>query len=106
MSIDVEFDMISPLFNEALDRQNWQSFIKIIKENYQNDNLVEIKPKYIVFKTGEHLLFSFDDHRFLHFSSKISGSHVKRMEEYIDTITRVAKTSFDSRVRYWNDVFE
>jgi hypothetical protein len=59
MSIDAEFDMISPLSNEAVDWQNWQNwqlFIKIIKERYQNDNLVEIKTNYIVFKTGEHPL--------------------------------------------------
>jgi hypothetical protein len=62
MGIDAGFDMVPPLSNEAIDRENWQSFIKIIKERYQNDNLVEVKPKYIVFKAGEHPLLPFDDH--------------------------------------------
>ena len=106
MGIDAGFDMVPPLSNGAVDRQNWQSFIKIIKEHYQNDKLVEIKPNCIVFKTGEHPLLPFDGHRFLRFISKISGSHVKRVEEYIDTVTRVPKASFGPRVRYWNEAFE
>lgn len=105
MGIDAGFDMVPPLSNGAVDRQNWQSFIKIIKEQYQNDILVEVKPNYIVFKAGEHPLLPFDGHRFLRFSSKISGSHAKRVEEYIDTVTQVAKASFGPRVRYWNEAF-
>jgi hypothetical protein len=44
MGIGAEFDMVPPLSKGAVDRQNWQSFIKIIKEHYQNDDLVEVKP--------------------------------------------------------------
>lgn len=106
MGIDAGFDMVPRLSRGAVDKQNWQSFIKVIKERYQNDDLVEIKPNYIQFKTGEHPLLPFEGHKFLRFSSKISGSHAKGVEEYIDTVTRVAKISFGSRVQRWNEAFD
>ena len=86
-----------------MDKQNWQLFIKAIKERYQNDDLVEIKPNYLKFKAGEHPLLPFEGHKFLRFSSKISGSYAKGVEEYIDTVTRVAQVCFGSRVQYWNE---
>ena len=103
MGIDAGFDMVPRLSQGAVDKQNWQSFIKVIKEHYQNDDLVEIKPNYLQFKAGEHPLLPFEGHKFLRFSSKISGSHAKGVEEYIDTVTRVAKVRFGSRVRCWNE---
>jgi hypothetical protein len=106
MGIDAGFDMVPRLSKGAVDRQNWQSFIKTIKEHYQNDGLVEVKPNYIAFKAGEHPLLPFEGHKFLRFSSKISGSHAEGVEEYIDTVTRVAKVHFGSRVRYWNEAVD
>lgn len=103
MGINAGFDMVPRLSKGAVDKQNWQSFIKVIKEHYQNDDFVEIKPNYIRFKTGEHPLLPFEGHKFLRFSSKISGSNAKGVEEYIDTVARVARVSFGSRVRCWNE---
>ena len=103
MGIDTGFDMVPRLSQGAVDRQNWQSFIKTIKERYQDDDRVEAKPNYIVFKVGEHPLLPFEGHKFLRFSSKISGSHAEEAEEYIDTVTRVAKAKFGSRVRCWDE---
>lgn len=103
MGIDAGFDMVPRLSKGAVDKQNWQSFIKVVKERYQNDNLVEIKPNYLKFKTGEHPLLPFEGHKFLRFSSKISGSHAEGVEDYIDTVTRVAQVSFGSRIRRWNE---
>ena len=99
MGVDVGFDMVPRLSTGAVDTENWQSFIKIIKEHYQDDDLVEVKPNYIVFKAGEHPRLPFEGHKFLRFSSKILGGAKK----YIDTVTQVAKLSFGSRVRYWNE---
>ena len=72
MGIDAGFDMVPRLSKAAVDKRNRQSFIKVIKERYQNDDLVEIKPNYLEFKAGEHPLLSFEGHKFLRFSSKIS----------------------------------
>jgi hypothetical protein len=103
MGIDAGFDMIPRLTKGAVDRQNWKSFIARIKEFYKDDDLVEVKPNYLVFKVGEHPLLPFEGHKFLRFSSKISGSHAKEVEKYLDTVTRVAKVNFGSRVRAWNE---
>jgi len=101
MGIDAGFDMVPCLSKGAGDKQNWQSFIKVIKEYYQNDDLVEIESNYLKFKAGEHPRLPFEGHKFLRFSSKISGSHAKGVEKYIDTVTRVAQVIFGSRVQYW-----
>jgi hypothetical protein len=103
MGIDAGFDMVPRLSKGAVDRQNWQSFITCIKELYKDDELVEVKPNYLVFKAGEHPLLPFEGHKFMRFSSKISGSHAKGIEKYLDTVTRVAKVNFGSRVRAWNE---
>jgi len=106
MGIDAGFDMVPRLSNGAVDKQNWQSFIKVIKERYQNDDLFEIKPNYLKFKAGEHPRLPYEGHKFLRFSSKISGSRAKGVEKYIDTVTRVAQLIFGSRVQYWNEIAE
>lgn len=106
MGIDAGFDMVPRLSKGVVDTQNWKSFIKIIKERYQTDDQVEIKPNYIVFKSGEHPLLPFEGHKFLRFSSKISGSCAKGVEDYINTVTRIAEVNFGSRVQYWNEAGE
>lgn len=103
MDINAGFDMVPRLSKGAVDRQNWQSFIEFIKEHYQSDDLVEVKPNYIVFKAGEHPLLPFEGHKFLRFSSKISGSHATGVGKYLDTVIQVAEVHFGSRVRAWNE---
>ena len=97
--------MVPRLSKGAVDQKNWQSFIKVMKERYQNDNLVEIKPNYLIFKADEHPRLPFEGHKSLRFSSKVSGSHGKGVEKYIDEVTLVARVSFGSRVRRWKRVW-
>lgn len=106
MGIDAGFDMVPRLSKGAVDRHDWQSFMKVIKERYQNDDLVDIKPNYLQFRAGEHPRLPLEGHKFLRFSSKISGSHAKGVEEYIHTVTRLAKARFGSRIRYWNEIID
>ena len=106
MGIDAGFDMVPRLSEGAVDKQNWQSFIKVIKEIYQNDDLIEIKTNFLEFKAGEHPKLPLEGHKFLRFSSKVSGSHAKGVENYIDTVTLVARAHFGSRVQYWNEAFD
>ena len=56
MGIDAGIDMVPRLSKGAVDKQNWQSFIKVIKERYRNNDLVKTKPNYVEFKSGEHPL--------------------------------------------------
>jgi hypothetical protein len=65
MGIDTGFDMVRRLSKGAVDTHNWQSFIKIIQEHYQNDDLVEVKPNYIVLKAGEHPRLPFEGQQVL-----------------------------------------
>ncbi len=106
MGIDAGFDMVPRLSRGAVDGHNWQSFIKATKERYQNDDLVDIKSNYLEFKVGEHPLLPFEGHKFLRFSSKISGSHAQGVEEYINTVSLLARLSFGSRVRCWNEAYD
>jgi len=104
MGIDARFDMVPRLSKGAVDRQNWQSFTSAIKEHYQNDDFVEVKPNYIKFKKGEHPLLPVEGHKFLRFSSKISsGREGDEVMEYIKTVLRIATARFGSRVQLWHD---
>ena len=105
MGVDAGFDMVPRLSRDVMHRQNWAQFIDIVKEHYKNDNQVEVHPTYIEFKAGEHPILPVECHKFLRFSSKISG-HIAAttgVENYIETVTRIAKTSFGARVYYWNE---
>ncbi|KAF2804535.1 SET domain-containing protein [Mytilinidion resinicola] len=108
MGIDAGFDMVPRLSKGVVDRHNWDRFINFIKEHYKDDAQIEIKPNYIIFKAGEHPILPFEGHKFLRFSSKVSGptAAATRVESYIDTVTRIAKVHFGSRVQYWNEGFD
>ena len=105
MGIDTGFDMYPPLSKGVVDRQNWGRFITIIKEHYKDDTRVEIKANYIEFDAGEHPMLPFEGHKFLRFSSKVSGSTAAatKVHSYIDTVTRIAQTCFGSRIHCWNE---
>ena len=103
MGIDAGFDIVPRLSKGETDRQAWESFLNIIKELYQHDELVEIKSNYIVFKTGECPQLPFESHKFLRFSSKISGFDGRKTNEYINTVKRTAQGYFGSRIQYWNE---
>ena len=105
MGVDAGFDMVPRLSNGVVERHNWDQFIGLIKDHYKDDTQVEIKPNYILFKAGEHPILPFEGHKFLRFSSKVSGSiaAATRVESYIDTVTSMANAYFGSRVQYWHE---
>ena len=106
MGADAGFDMVPRLSNSVADRRVWDQFIDSVKEFYEGDVNVEIKPNYIEFNVGEHPRLPFEGHKFLRFSSKITGSHSTRVGEYLDTVTRIARTYFESRVKRWNELYD
>ena len=55
--------MVPRLSEGAVDKQNWQSFIEVIKEIYQNDDLIEIKTNFLEFKAGEHPKLPLEGHK-------------------------------------------
>jgi hypothetical protein len=104
MGIDAGFDMVPRLSKGTADTQLWARFINAVKEHYKDDAQVEVTPNYILFKVGEHPNLPFEGHKFLRFSSKVSGQ--SRAWSYIDTVTGVAKANFGSRVQYWNEALD
>lgn len=106
MGIDAGFDMVPRLSRGTADTQNWDRFINVIKEHYKDDAQVETTPNCILFKAGEHPRLPFEGHKFLRFSSKISGriATESRAESYINTVTALAKANFGSRVKYWTEL--
>lgn len=105
MGVDAGFDMVPRLSRGVVDTSDWDSFISLLKRHYRDDPQVEIKPNYILFKAGEYPMLPFEGHKFLRFSSKVSGKIATEtgVENYIDTIKRVARARWGSRVRYWHE---
>ncbi|TGO82514.1 hypothetical protein BPOR_0815g00040 [Botrytis porri] len=99
MGVDGGFDIYPRLSTGIVDRHNWGRFIDFVKERYKDDTQVEVEPNYIISKAGEHPQLPFEGHKFLHFSSKVSGSIAADtdVESYIDTVTRMAQANFGSR---------
>lgn len=105
MGIDAGFDMIPRLTRGAVDKNDWSSFIRQVREYYEKDQRVDVRPNYLLFTTGENPMLPFEGHKFLRFSSKISGSHAAstNTNSYIRTVTRIATAHFGSRVRPWDE---
>ena len=100
--------MVPPFTKSDTDKHDWEKFIDAVKSHYQDDERVEIKSHYIEFDAGEHPLLPFEGHKFLRFSSKITGptAAATGVEDYIRTLSRIATDHFGSRVEYWNELYE
>lgn len=97
------FDIVPRLTKGLLDQHNWGRLLKIIRERYQNDDQVEVKPNYIEFKSNPDLLLPFECHKFLRFGATIPNEDTTGLRNYIDTVSRVASGWFGSRVRDWDE---
>lgn len=97
--------MVPRLTRGTADTQNWDRFINAIKDHYKDDAQVETTSNCILFKAGEHPRLPFEGHKFLRFSSKVSGriATESRAESYIEKVTAFAKASFGARIQYWNE---
>ena len=105
MGIYAGFDMVPRLTRGIVDTRNWEQFLNSIKSHYEDDMRVEEQRNSILIKAGEHPSLPFEGHKLLRFSAKISGSIAANsgVEAYIDTVTRIAKVHFGSRVQYWHE---
>jgi hypothetical protein len=54
MDINAGFDVVPPLWKGFVDRHNWDQFIGKIRDHYKGDSQVEVNPKDLLFKVGEH----------------------------------------------------
>jgi hypothetical protein len=105
MGVDAGFDMVPRLSKGIVDSYNWSRFINDVKEKYKEDDKVELKPNYILFKVGEYPILPLEGHKLLRFSSKVSGSCSSAIG-YIRNVVRLAKLHLGSRVLYWSESFD
>ncbi|KAI0889042.1 SET domain-containing protein [Annulohypoxylon maeteangense] len=105
MGIDAGFDMVPRLSNDTGDIEKWARFIDQIRDTYRGDAQVLIKPCCITFEAGEHPRLPFEGHKFLRFSSKVSGrtAEATGVRKYIREVTVIAKAHFGSRIRNWDE---
>ncbi|KAF2868036.1 hypothetical protein BDV95DRAFT_457425, partial [Massariosphaeria phaeospora] len=106
MGIDAGFDLVPRLSKSIEDKNRWRSFIDCVKRKYEDDDGVEVKANYIEFNAGEHPILPFDGHKFLRFSSKISGKTGNQAEEYIRGVTHIATSILGSRVERWSEMYD
>ncbi|EXA29335.1 hypothetical protein FOVG_19159 [Fusarium oxysporum f. sp. pisi HDV247] len=105
MGIDAGFDMVPQLSRTEADHEAWDLFINMVKERYKTDERMEINSNYISFNAGEGPILPFEGFKFMRFSSKVSGSTATTTGvcDIIKAVTRIAKSIFGSRVRYWSE---
>jgi hypothetical protein len=106
MGADAGFDLVPRISNSVADRRVWGQFIDSVKTYYEGDVNVEVKSDCIEFNVGEHPILPFEGHKCMRFSSKITGKHSTDVQPYLNTVTRIARTYFGSRVQPWNELFE
>jgi hypothetical protein len=102
MNTSAGFDMVPRLTKREEVTTMWQNFLDRVQETYKHDDEMEFKARYIDFKAGEHLQLLMEGHKFLRFSSKISGRDGGRAEKYIRDVARLA-SEFGSRIHFWSE---
>ncbi|KAK6201779.1 hypothetical protein LQW54_009358 [Pestalotiopsis sp. IQ-011] len=108
MGITSGFDMVPRLSRGTGDCLKWDYFIELIRQFYDTDEQVQIDEHAIRFKAGEHPLLPLEGHKFLRFSSKLSGSIAGEtgVETYIRGVAFIAKKLFGARVHSWDEFLE
>ena len=73
MGFDCGFDMVPRLNESKNNRDRWLVFIDVLKKMYNEDPVFQVQPRVIVFQVGEYPRLPLEGHKFLRFSSKVSG---------------------------------
>ncbi|KAH6638513.1 hypothetical protein BKA67DRAFT_528722 [Truncatella angustata] len=97
--------MVPRLSRGTEDCLKWNNFIDLVKQFYDADEQVEIGTHAIKFKAGEHPSLPVEGHKFLRFSSKVSGRIAREtgVEAFIQKVTIMAKASFGARIQFWDE---
>ncbi|KAI0903494.1 hypothetical protein F4823DRAFT_618288 [Ustulina deusta] len=106
MGADAGFDMVPRLSQGNEDRRKWEQFLEGVKQYYADDEQVEVGPRVVQFKAGEWPSLPMEGHKFLRFSSKITGGTAAKtgVENYIREVQAFAKAVFGGRIRPWNEL--
>lgn len=74
MGFDCGFDMVPCLTESDSDRNPWLAFIDELKEVYKEDSVFRVQSGDVEFQIGEHPRLPLEGHKFLRFSSRVSGA--------------------------------
>ena len=106
MGFDCGFDMVPRLNESKSDKDRWLSFIDLLKKLYNEDPVFQVQPRVITFQVGEYPRLPLEGHKFLRFSSKVSGSLTAAAEPYIRQVYRVAREIFGQQVQFWHELHD
>ena len=106
MGFDCGFDMVPRLNESKNNRDRWLVFIDVLKKMYNEDPVFQVQPRVIVFQVGEYPRLPLEGHKFLRFSSKVSGSNTAAAEPYIRQVYRVAREIFGQQVQFWHELHD
>ncbi|KAI0518067.1 hypothetical protein F5B22DRAFT_635548 [Xylaria bambusicola] len=106
MGADAGFDMVPRLSQGVKDRMKWERFLEVVKQHYAGDGQVEVGSRVIYFKAGEWPSLPIEGHKFLRFSSKITGRIAAEtgVENYIREVMSMAKAFFGGQIRPWTEL--
>ena len=106
MGFDCGFDMVPRLTESDSDKNRWLAFIDEVKEVYNKDPVLQVQPRIFNFQVGEHPQLPLEGHKFLRFSSKVSGPRTAAAEPYIRRVYRVARENFGQQVQFWHELYD
>ncbi|KAI0447430.1 hypothetical protein F4803DRAFT_499645 [Xylaria telfairii] len=106
MGADAGFDMVPRLSQGNEDRRKWERFLEGLKQYYADDERVEFGPRVVQFKAGEWPSLPVEGHKFLRFSSRITGATAANtgVDKYLREVRAFAKAVFGGRIRPWNEL--
>ena len=106
MGYDCGFDMVPRLSKLNADKIRWRAFIEAVKETYEDDPVFQVQSHVVEFEVGEHPKLPFEGHKFLSFSSKVSGPTLAAAEPYIREVYHIAREYFSQQVRFWHELHD
>ena len=106
MGFDCGFDMVPRLDASKSNKDRWLAFIDVLKKVYNEDPVFQVQPRVITFQVGEYPRLPLEGHKFLRFSSKVSGPRTAAAEPYIRQVYRVAREIFGQQVQFWHELHD
>ncbi|KAK6351200.1 hypothetical protein TWF718_004370 [Orbilia javanica] len=103
MGIDAGFDIVPKLTKSPQDQASWNIFLSKLRDQYTSDPTVEFKENYMVWKKGEHPMIPYSGHKFLRFSSKVSGGSDDLWEDVKVVIGLAQEVFGNKRVKVWHE---
>jgi hypothetical protein len=106
MGYDCGFDMVPRLEDTSSNATKWKIMIDAVRQMFIHDPVMVTRDGYLEFEVGEYPLLPFEGHKFLRFSSKVSGSITYKAQPYIEAVYKIAEREFGERIQFWHEGVE